>query len=396
MIPLLTKFKERFGGEPRVFSAPGRVNLIGEHTDYNDGFVLPMAIDRRTYVAAAPHADNLVRCVSEEFDGQVEFELSADLQPADDWANHVRGLAACLLRDKFTLRGADLMIASEVPLGSGLSSSAALEISIGFALLKISDQPVDLVDLALAAQRAEHEFAGTRSGIMDQYIACLGIAGHALMIDCRTLEYEAVPVDLAVDRNAVRVVVCNSMVKHDLAAGEYNKRRAECEEAVRRLATHLPGIQALRDVELDEFDLWADSLPDVVRRRANHIITENARTLAAVEALKKGDLVHFGKLMYASHASLRHDYEVSCRELDLLVEIARQCEGVYGARMTGGGFGGCTVNLVAANRVELFIAAITETYRREAGMTPECYVCQASGGVREEHDEQEYSNQVPD
>jgi galactokinase len=382
MIPLLTKFKERFAGEPRVFSAPGRVNLIGEHTDYNDGFVLPMAIDRRTYVAAAPRADGVMRCVSDEFEGQIEFELRADLKPADDWANHVRGLAACLLRDKFTLRGADLLIASEVPLGSGLSSSAALEIAVGFALLKISDQPVDPVDLALAAQRAEHEFAGTRSGIMDQYIACLGIAGHALMIDCRTLEYEAVPVDLS---NA-RVVVCNSMVRHDLAAGEYNKRRAECEDAVRRLAVHLPGIQALRDVELDEFDLWGDSLPDVIRRRANHVITENARTLLAVESLKQGDLHQFGKLMYASHESLRDDYEVSCRELNLLVEIARQCEGVYGARMTGGGFGGCTVNLVATNQVESFITEIIQTYQRETGLTPECYVCQASGGVREEHE----------
>jgi galactokinase len=293
-------------------------------------------------------------------------------------------MAACLLRDEFDLRGADLSIASEVPLGAGLSSSAAIEIAVGLALLKISEQTVDPVDLALAAQRAEHEFAGTRSGIMDQYVAALGIAGHALLIDCRSLEYEAVPMDLSAKEGGARVVVCNSMVKHDLAAGEYNKRRAECEEAVRLLAIHLPHVRALRDVELDEFDQWADSLPAVVRRRANHVITEIARTLAAVESLKQGDLVQFGKLMYASHESLREDYEVSCRELDLLVEIAGRCAGVYGARMTGGGFGGCTVNLVAADKTEDFIASITESYQRETGLTPESYVCQASGGAREE------------
>ncbi len=377
---LREQFQQLYGGEPRIFSAPGRVNLIGEHTDYNDGFVLPMAIDRRTYVAVALREDRVVRCASLEFDGQIAFELRADLKPASDWANHVRGLAACLLRDEFPLRGAELLIASEVPLGAGLSSSTALEVAVGLALLKISDQPVDPVDLALAAQRAEHEFAGTQCGVMDQYIACLGIEGHALLIDCRSLEYDAVPIDLS----DARVVVCNSMVKHNLAAGEYNRRRAECEEAVRRLAIHLPGIRSLRDVEPEEFDLFAGSLPDVIRRRANHIITENARTLAAVDALKSGDLVRFGQLMYASHDSLRDDYEVSCRELDLLVEIARTCVGVYGARMTGGGFGGCTVNLVAANQVENFIATLTRSYQGQTGLTPESYVCRASQGAREE------------
>ncbi len=382
---LREQFRQLYGGEPRIFSAPGRVNLIGEHTDYNDGFVLPMAIDRRTYVAAAPRNDGIVRCASEEFAGQIEFELNPDLKPGKDWANHVRGVATCLLRDEVALRGADLLIASEVPPGSGLSSSAALEVSAGFAMLKISNQSVDspngLIALALAAQRAEHEFAGTRSGIMDQYIAALGIAGHALLLDCRSLEYEAVPIDLS----DVRIVVCNSMVKHDLAASEYNTRRAECEEAVRRLATYLPGILALRDVEIEEFDVWADALPDVIRRRANHVLTENARTLAVVESLKKGDPVQFGKLMYASHESLRDDYEVSCRELDWLVEIARQCAGVYGARMTGGGFGGCTVNLVVAGQVESFISSITEAYQSKTGLIAQCYVCQASDGAREEN-----------
>jgi galactokinase len=377
---LPTKFREFSGRDPRIFSAPGRVNLIGEHTDYNDGFVLPMAIDRRTFVASAARDDRLIRAVSTEFDEPIEFELSADLRPSNDWTNHIRGVATCLLRDEFDLSGADLLIASEVPLGSGLSSSAALEIATGFALLKLSEQPVDLVDLALAAQRSEQEFTGTQTGIMDQYIACLGIKNHALLIDCRSLEYRAVQIDLS----EARVVVCNSMVRHNHATGEYNRRRAECEDGVRMLARYLPNIRSLRDVEIDEFDLYAGSLPDVIRRRCNHVITENIRTLAAVEALQRGELSQFGQLMNASHLSLREDYEVSCRELDLLVEIASQCEGVLGARMTGGGFGGCTVNLVETNQIENFITNLKSQYELKTGIIPECYLCSASQGVREE------------
>lgn len=378
MSELREQFRQLYGGEARVFSAPGRVNLIGEHTDYNDGFVLPMAIDRRTYVAAAPRQDQRVRCASTGFDGLVEFDLSASLKPASDWANHIRGIAACLLRDGFSLRGADLLVVSEVPLGAGLSSSAALEVAVGQSLLGISSQQTDLVTLALTAQRAEQEFTGTMCGVMDQYISCLGIEDHALLIDCRSLEYEAVPMELG----DARVVICNSMVKHDLAAGDYNTRRAECEEAVRQLKKPGNPVQALRDVEPDDLD-WV-SLSEVVRRRATHVVTENARTLAAVEALKRGDLAQFGKLMFYSHNSLRDDYEVSCRELDLLVDLAKSSAGVFGARMTGGGFGGCTVNLVAGDYVENFINTVTETYERETGLKAECYVCRASDGVREE------------
>lgn len=375
------QFRRLFGGEPRIFSAPGRVNLIGEHTDYNDGFVLPMAIDRRTYVVAAARSDRMIRCVSAGFDGQVEFELSADLKPANDWANHVRGMAANLLRDEFEIRGMDMLIFSDVPVGSGLSSSAALEIASGFAMLKMSDQLVDLVDLALMAQRAEQEFIGTQCGMMDQYIACLGIKDHALLIDCRTLEYEAV----ALNFDQVKLVICNSMVNHDLASSEYNQRKSECDEAVRRLAGHLPGLQSLRDVEVEEFDQWAEALPDIIRRRANHVITENARTLAAVESLKRKDWPQFGKLMFASHESLREDYQVSCRELDWLVEFASHFDGLFGARMTGGGFGGCTINLVDSEKTENFIAEITKAYRDEIGLNLICYACQASGGVVEDH-----------
>jgi len=374
------QFIELYGPQPRVFSAPGRVNLIGEHTDYNEGFVLPMAIDRRTFVAAAPRDDRTIRAASTNEGGRIEFEIGREYSDGPDWGRYVYGLAECLRREEFDLRGADLLIASDVPIGAGLSSSAALEISTGFALLDVSEQMFDPVDLALVAQRAEREFAGTRCGIMDQYVACLGIQGHALLIDCRSLEYRAAPIDL----DNARVVVCDSMVKHNLASGEYNRRRAECEDGVGRLAKYLPDIQALRDVEIDEFDLYAGALPESIRRRCNHVITENARTIAAVEALGRGDLVRFGELMYASHESLRRDYEVSCRELDLLVAIASRCDGVFGARMTGGGFGGCTVNLVASDAVDEFITTIGREYEKETGMRPNRYICQPSAGVRAE------------
>ncbi|HEY6404162.1 MAG TPA: galactokinase [Blastocatellia bacterium] len=380
---ICAQFIELYGSRPRVFSAPGRVNLIGEHTDYNDGFVLPMAIDRRTFVAASPRDDRTIRAASTNASGRIEFEIGGEYSSGHDWANwsgYVYGMVECLRREEFDLRGADLLISSDVPIGAGLSSSAALEISTGFALLEISGQMVDPVDLALVGQRAEREFAGTMCGIMDQYIACLGIEGHALLIDCRSLEYRAAPIDL----ERARVVVCDSMVKHNLASGEYNRRRAECEDGVKRLSKYLPGIQALRDVEIDDFDFYAGALPETIRRRCNHVITENARTVAAVEALERGDLLQFGKLMHSSHESLRLDYEVSRRELDLLVSIASRCDGVFGARMTGGGFGGCTVNLVAPDSVDQFVVTVSGEYEKETAIRPNLYICQPSAGARAE------------
>lgn len=378
-------FADVFGRACRVFTAPGRVNLIGEHTDYNDGYVLPIALSQKTFVAAAPREDGLIRCWSRQYSRlpePIEFKIDAASRAGEaDWAKHIRGIATCLVRDQFKLQGADLLIDSDVPIGAGLSSSAAIEVAAGFALLKLSDQPIDLVDLALAAQRAEQEFAGTNCGIMDQYMACLGVAGHALLIDCRSLEYRAVP--LATEEASV--VICNTMVQHELASGEYNVRRSECEEGVRRLSAHLPGIVALRDVELEDYDHFAGSLPPVIQRRCNHVITEIARTVEAVEALERHDLETFGRLMYASHDSLRNDYEVSCPELDLMVEIAAGCEGVYGARMTGGGFGGSTVNLVANQSLPAFQATVSERYLERTGIRPELYVCQSGGGVREDH-----------
>jgi galactokinase len=377
---LQQRFEEWTGRPARVFSAPGRVNLIGEHTDYNDGYVLPIAINRRTYVAGSLRDDGRIRCRSTGYAEEIEFELSPSCQAEKDWANPIRGVATCLLGDQYQIGGADLWIESEVPIGAGLSSSAAVEVATALALLALAEAPVDPVDIALLSQRAEQLFMGTNCGVMDQYVASLGVAGHALLIDCRSLEYRAVPLNLS----SMRVVICNSMVQHELATGEYNQRRKECEEGVRRLSAYLPGILALRDVEIEAFDLYSGSLPSIIARRCNHVLTENARTLEAVTALEACDWERLGRLMNASHESLRDDYAVSCPELDLLVEIAQTCPGVYGARMTGGGFGGSTVQLVRAENVDLLCQTLIERYQVETGRLAECFVCQAGEGMREE------------
>lgn len=374
-------FTERFGAAPRLFSAPGRVNLIGEHTDYNDGFVLPIAINRKTVVAAAPRNDQKIQVHS------LTLKESADIDLADKergkskrWVNYVRGIAEVLIELGVPIGGANLAVDSDVPIGSGMSSSAALEMSVGTALVALAGVDVYLLQLALAAQRAEHEYAGTKSGLMDQLAAGFGRRGHALFIDCRSMERTAIPLNLG----DTAIVVCNTNVKHDLATSEYNERRAECERGVELLREHLPGIKALRDVSVSNFNRCGGELPDVIRRRVRHVVTENERTVAAAEALRKSDVVRFGELMGRSHASLRDDYEVSCRELDLMVEIAMQQTGVAGARMTGGGFGGCTVNLVAENEVERFCDVVASTYEDRTKISAETYVVTAEDGVREE------------
>jgi galactokinase len=268
------------------------------------------------------------------------------------------------------------MIHGQVPMGAGLSSSASLEVAIGLALLSASHAEVPQLDLVKACQRAEHEYVGTRCGIMDQFIAVFGRAGHALMLDCRTLEYQT----LAIPSDA-RLVICNSMVKHELASGEYNRRRADCEAGVKIFHDGLPQVRALRDVSVADLEKHRSELPDEIFRRCRHVVTENRRVLDAAEALRSSDLGRFGQLMYESHRSLRDDYEVSCEELDLLVEIASSCEGVYGSRMTGGGFGGCTITLVQAAVVESFREKIAKSYTAKTGLVPDVYVCSAAQGA---------------
>ena len=374
-------FRRMHGREPRIFVAPGRVNLIGEHTDYNDGFVMPVAIDRATAVAAAVREDRIVRVTSLNAGETTEFDLDAEGDGNRGiWLDYVEGMARVLEGAGHRLRGADLVLASDLPEGAGLSSSAALEISTGLAMTAISGTEPGMVSLALAGQRAEHRYVGTMCGIMDQYVAALGETGHALLIDCRSLEYRAIPVDTS----ETALAICDTGVKHSLASSEYNVRRAECEHGVELLRSHLPSIRALRDVTIEEFERYAGSLPEMIARRCRHVITENARTLAAAEALSAGHLDRMGELMAASHRSLRDDYEVSCRELDIMVEIATGIDGVIGARMTGGGFGGSTVNLVRRDALDEFRGAIEERYRAVTSISPTILISEIGDGAREE------------
>jgi galactokinase len=294
-----------------------------------------------------------------------------------DWSDYVVGIALTLEKLGSRLRGANLLISGEVPLGSGLSSSAAVEVSTGFALLDVAAAKIDTRQLAVACRRAENEFVGAHVGIMDQFISANGQRDHALMLDCRSLGFELLPIP-----NDVRLVVCNTGVKHSIAGGEYNQRRAQCEEGVKRLSSALPGITALRDVSPTDLEKHKGLLPDLIYRRCRHVITENDRVESAAEALKRGDLTTFGKLMAESHISLRDDYEVSCEELDTMVEIATHQPAVIGARMTGGGFGGCTVNLVQTRAAEQFRNNVAADYERRTGIHPEIYVLTAADGVR--------------
>lgn len=377
---LRQQFLEQFKSEPRLFRAPGRVNLIGEHTDYNDGFVLPVAIDLGTIVAGAARADRRVRVRSLNLDEALEFDLD-NPGPAERgiWLDYVEGVAVMLETRGARLRGADLALTSDIPIGAGLSSSASLEIAVGLALLSLSEQQINRVSLALAAQAAEHNYVGAKVGIMDQYVTALGRAGHALLIDCRSLETTLIALNLP----DTAIVICDTRIKHSLASSEYNTRRAECERGVELLSAALPGIRALRDVSIADFEKHQDRLPEPIRRRCRHVVTENARTLAAAAALGKGDLREMRQLMAASHQSLKVDYEVSSPELDLMVELANGIEGVTGARMTGGGFGGCTVNLVELACVEEFKEGVADRYQAATGIAPTIYITQASDGASE-------------
>ena len=376
---LLEGFRARFGGAASIYRAPGRVNLIGEHTDYNDGFVLPAAIEFYCWAAIAPRGDRKLVIHSENFNETVEEAVDA-LSPLakKHWANYPLGVAWALRQAGKALTGANIYLTGDVPLGAGLSSSAAVEVATGFALLSLSAGSVDRKELALLCQKAENEFVGAHVGIMDQFVSCFGRASNALLLDCRSLEHQFVklPAD-------VQLVICNTMVKHELASGEYNARRAECEEGVRIMRIVLPQIRALRDVTLSQLDEHRQILPPKVIARCRHVITENARVHSAVEAFQRGDSKALGPLMRESHRSLREDYEVSSKELDLMVEIASLQRGLIGARMTGGGFGGCTINLVEAAAVADFKRKVAAEYSSRTGLTPEIYVSPASEGAQQ-------------
>lgn len=375
---LLADFSARFGTVAAVYRAPGRVNLIGEHTDYNDGFVLPAAIEFYCWVAATARNDRKLVIHSQNFNETVEANLdSISLPDKKHWANYPLGVAWALEKAGKRLRGANLLFSGDVPLGAGLSSSAAIEVAAGFALLHQSARGIDRTELARLCQQAENEFVGARVGIMDQFVACHGGASHALLLDCRSLKYKLVRLP-----QETQLVICNTMVKHEIASGEYNARRAECEEGVQRLRAVLPDIRALRDVTLAQLQEHRGLLAPKVFSRCRHVIAEDLRVQFAVQALERGDVRSLGPLMRDSHRSLREDYEVSCKELDAMVEIAAAQPGVLGARMTGGGFGGCTINLVEAAFVGAFKKNVAGEYLAQIGLTPEIYVSPAADGAQ--------------
>jgi len=338
---------------------------------------MPAAIDFYSYAAVGERSDRILSIYSEQFQETVQLDMDQLAgPPGKHWSDYVRGVAAVLRNEGYPLTGANLVIDGQVPIGAGLSSSAAIEVATALALTSLGGVTIPLLEVAKLCQRAENTYTGTRCGIMDQFIAVFARSAHALMLDCRSLAYQtlAIPSD-------VRLVICNSMVKHVLAGGEYNHRRADCETGVRTLRQHLPNAMALRDVTLADLEANKGEVPEVVYRRCRHVISENQRVLAAAGALNAGDLTHFGRLMYESHRSLRDDVEVSCRELDLLVEIASGCDGVYGSRMTGGGFGGCTITLVRSDVAERFPEKIAAKYKDATGITPDVYVCSAAQGA---------------
>jgi galactokinase len=363
----------------RTFRAPGRVNLIGEHTDYNDGFVMPVAINFSTTVSLSPIPERRLEIFSDNFQETIVFHLDDKAAaPRHHWSDYAIGVAVMLMRAGYQLNGGRLRIKSDVPIGSGLSSSAALEVATAYALASSSGFKIDRRELAQLCQKAENEFVGARVGIMDQFVSFFGDENKALLLDCRSLEFELLPLS-----SDAQLVVCNTMVKHSLASGAYNERREQCEEGVARLKSVIPHITALRDVTIEQLEKHRELLRPIVYRRCKHIITENARVLEAGDSLKESDLIRFGQLMDQSHESLKNDFEVSCDELDLMVQLARNIDGVYGARMTGGGFGGCTVNLVEREKVTEFQRVVASGYEEGTGLKPEIYVCRAVKGAEE-------------
>lgn len=395
------KFEAIFGASPRfVVSAPGRVNLIGEHTDYNAGYVFPVAIDKYIHIAMRERADR--RAVLHALDVNESFELNLDaLRPvppnAPTWSYYLIGVASLLQESGNKIAGIDAVIMGDVPIGAGLSSSAALSVSAALAFLagSIPQSSPDAAvsearkkELAALCQGVEHEFVGVNCGIMDQTISLLGRADHGLFLDCRSLAYEHVPLNLG----AHCIAICNTKVKRELAASEYNKRRTECERGVDLLSRWLPGISSLRDITLSDFKKHEGKLPALTQKRCGYVIAENTRVLDAVSTLKArnqqtsekvdGPLIAFGRLMNASHKGLRDDYEVSCRELDLLTDIAHSVDGVIGTRMTGAGFGGCTVSIVHRDALETFRTRVTSEYHKQTGIEPEIYLCNVSNGAQ--------------
>lgn len=387
---LIEQFLSYFGGTQdgiRLFSSPGRVNLIGEHTDYNGGFVFPAALTLASTVVARPREDRKIRLIATDLEQMVEADLDClEKYRNIPWGNYQLGVANELMKAGYTLKGCELMYEDKVPLGSGLSSSAAIELATAITLVSLGDEAygktkaIDGVEMAKISQKAEHEFIGVKCGIMDQFASAMGKKDHAIFLDCRDLSYELVPITLS----GYSLVIGNTNKKRSLGEGKYNERRAECEKGLEMLKQALPQATCLRDVSCEDFEKHQHLIDNgVIRKRVAHVVYENQRVLDSVKALKAGDLVRFGQLMNASHDSLRELYEVTGRELDTLVEEARKIDGVLGSRMTGAGFGGCTVSLVRNESVPAFIESVGKAYQEKIGYGASFYVSEIGDGGRE-------------
>ncbi|HET9030730.1 MAG TPA: galactokinase [Candidatus Aquilonibacter sp.] len=368
----------RFGKAPRRFAAPGRVNLIGEHTDYNDGFVLPVAIDRMTVAAVTPNDADVVRVRSLDLGEQVDVPIDAPFRRTSSWSDYAAGVVAAVIAEHPLERGGDVTVATDLPIGGGLSSSASFELALAQALFALAGVEINPDRLAAVGRRAEHEYVGIRSGAMDQLAVAYGLAGNALFIDCRTLAVTPVAVPAGVS-----IAVMDTGIKHSLARSAYNQRREECERGVAQLRTAGLDITSLRDVTRTDLERHGDVLPQPLRNRVRHVVEENERTQRAVAALASGDVAELGRLMNASHESLRDLYDVSIAELDAVVSLARSVDGVYGARMTGGGFGGCAIALVDEDAAPDLLAHVTSHYYGVRNLPPAAFVTLASAGARE-------------
>ncbi len=373
----LRAHQERFGPHEQVFTAPARVNLIGEHTDYTGGLVMPMAIEFLTTAVLSSRQDGRAVFYSENYGEEVSIDLdSLERTPRGHWSDYPVGVVWVLKQQGVSLSGFSMTLWGDVPLGAGLSSSASVQVATALALLKHAGMMLPLEQLANVCRRAENEYVGAKTGIMDQFVVAGGVAHRAMLLDCRSMQFELLPLP-----EDVRVVICNSMVKHQLANGEYGDRRDEVEAGQAVLQRERPQIKLLRDATLADLDACADKMTAASLARCRHIVTENARVLEAREALLQSDMVRFGKLMVAAHASFRDDFGASCDEVDSLVEIALQQPGCYGSRITGGGFGGCTVNLVRADMTEEFVGHLRSRYLAATGIAADCFVCAPSDGA---------------
>ena len=385
LIDHITKiFHETFGSAPvHIVRAPGRVNLLGEHVDYNDGFVLPAAIDRATYIAFSPTGTDLSTLVAVDMNQQVSFfsqtipsKTQANGSPLPDWAYYPAGVKWSLNENSLETGGMNAVYASDVPRGSGLSSSASVEMAFTLAWQTLGNWRLPSMQRALLGQKAENQYVGVNCGIMDQFASACGVENKLLLLDCRSLEWKTIPLP-----EDVSIVIADTTVRRKLTSGEYNKRRAACEEAVRLLKQDFPHIKSLRDVSVEEFNRFADKLPEEVSKRARHVVEEIERSKQAEALLEAGNIQRFGKLMNQCHVSLRDLYEVSCPELDIMVNIAQSLDGCYGARLTGAGFGGCTVNLVARRQAETFSERLARGYQSETRYQPEIYITHAANGA---------------